>query len=362
MIQTPSTDASPVRPSRAAAATADATTRPSIATKPVASRPEGQLTPDTQSRALAQLPPPDAARAGSGAEPQRPGELRRAGARAHVTRRLASLQSMDASMQAALMRISQMRQLAMRAARARQGDGVEAAHAEGTPLEDNATLASVFAQLEKDIELLVEGQLGGYLAANAVEQDAESRRGEAERGEAERRETDGRGPLRAEADAAPSNPRVPRTPRARAAIAKPQANAAGRPSQRVQLQVAASASPEVPAGPMRVEGDLASSDGATALLADLDLLARQISGARASILAALGRLQRDPSEGEPAPVRVLGARRRQGGASSEPTAAAEASRQRKPKPEDPLAAVRARLALAIAAQANTSPEAAVRLL
>ena len=335
MIQSPNTESSPVRPSRASSSAA-------VPVRPAAvARTEAQPAADTQSRALAYAQQADPNAPSTNANAPKAGEARRANLRAHVTRRLGALQSMDASMQAALMRINQMRQLAMRAARSRPDD-------EGRGEGDTTTLSSVFEQLDKDIALLVEGQLGGYLAATASDRGGED---------------DGQdGEVRPADDAAVAAPRQRKQQQRQASGRGNRKESGGRPSQRVQLQVSGGGAAEVGAGSLSVEGDLGSSDGASALLADLELLARQITTARATIQNAVGRLQRDPAEGEPAPIRTLGTRRRQPAPTQDASNAALEAKSRKGRAEDPISVVRARLALAIAAQANTSPEAAMRLI
>ncbi len=353
MIPTTSSDSAPIRPSRASGSAAPTPVPGSLLPRPQAVvRADGAQSPDAQARSLAMAQSVAPSVQGREFEAPRSGDVRRGNLRAHVTRRLAALQAMDASMQAALMRIGQMRQLAMRAAREGVEGAVDNPKTSSSQPDDHETLASVFAQLEQDIELLVEGQLGGYLAANAAERDRDE---QPDPGVSDER--DDRGATRA---------RKPTTRSAGLGAPRPgptrggAPERGGRPAQRVQLQVAAGATPEVGAGPMGVSGDLASRDGAAALMSDLELLARQITGARASVRAAVTRLQRDGSEAEPPPVRTLGARRRTAAESQSATTAP--AKARKVQPDDPIEIVRARLALAVSAQANTSPEAAIRLL
>jgi hypothetical protein len=394
MIPTASPETQPVRPSRAAAIAGGptATTNrptPTGPALPVAGAPEPR-TADPDLRSTRGLTSTTALQSGSEVASTESPETRRANVRAHVTRRLTALQSMDASMQAALMRIAQMRQLAMRGGRGRTaGDGVDAAHAadggsQGLSSHDHtspssglavpgpvapagATLASVFAELERDIEHLVVGQLGGYFAASSaqaaeVSAPAASRVVARPAGPNTSAEDDAPGANRSglSSGSAPgsSGRARGRAASAGAASARRPSSSDGRPSQRVHLQVAAGTA-DVPTPSLTVSGEVDSDEGATALLADLELLAQQIAGARASIQAAVDRLQRDANQSEPPPVRALGSRRRQ---SSEGSAQPELARARKGRPEDPIAVVRARLAMAIAAQANTSPEAAMRLL
>jgi hypothetical protein len=380
MIPNASPETPPVRPSRVAAVQAApiertpqaaTTAAPGPAPRPQVGRPPYQA-PDPDGRRASHPVRPDmrsaqglaqvqAVHARSDAPTQETPESRRANVRAHVTRRLTALQSMDASMQAALMRIGQMRQLAMRSGKPRpEGDAHPtsegpgrgpSALAGGPPTEP--TLSSVFADLEKDIEQLVMGQLGGFIAAER-EIDARSEGDEREPGSGGRgRQARGKTPetsARSERDGSPAARQLKGRPKA--------ASATG--SQRVQLQVAGASAADVSTGPLAVSGDLGSEEGAAALLADLELLAQQIAGARASIQAAVNRLQRDATQGEPPPIRTLGARRR--GTPTESNPASDQVKGRKSRPEDPIAVVRARLAMAIAAQANASPEAAMRLL
>jgi hypothetical protein len=373
MIPNASPETPPVRPSRAAAIQIQATVASSgLAApgsgaplrRPVGPAPYQPADPDMRSaQGLAAAQAVAARPEGAGQETV---ESRRANVRAHVTRRLTALQGMDASMQAALMRISQMRQLAMRAGKPRvDHDGRPASEASGPGRHASAdaspapTLASVFAELEKDIEQLVVGQLGGFLAADreidsraSSEQDRES--GVPGRSRPGRVKANG-------TEAGSARTGRPRSERPSARDGKDRSRAGAEGSgQRVQLQVAGASAAEVSTGPMAVSGDLGSEEGAAALLADLELLAQQIAGARSSIQAAVNRLQRDATQGDPPPIRTLGARRK--GNPSESNPASEQIKTRKSRPEDPIAVVRARLAMAIAAQANASPEAAMRLL